>query len=142
MFWIHAAGADVKARHVSPEGGDLRAGCIDEEFGEIIGAEIVHEIFGDDGDGGCDVLQVGPQSGAGERAVRPVASVLFRQDFEGRQLDGLALRWGGGLSADGGRSGEPAGNGSEEGKGGFFHKKCGWLKGWLDGFVGDRRVGT
>ena len=47
-----------------------------ERAGDIVGREVVHELVGQDGDGGSDVLQVGLQPARCERAGGEVSGVL------------------------------------------------------------------
>jgi len=72
---------------------DFRVRGVDQEVHRVRGAGVLQELGGDNGERGGDVVQVGADAGAGQRAVGLVAAFFLGGiNHEGRQDYGFLFR--------------------------------------------------
>jgi hypothetical protein len=79
-------------REISPLAGDFRRGGVSENVLELGDADILKEFLGVDRDGSADVLDIGVEARAGERAGGAVADVAFGADDKRAEFDHFGFR--------------------------------------------------
>jgi len=85
--------------------GDFRRGGVGEDILDLGDADILKKFLGVDRDSGADVLDIGVEARAGERAGGAVAEVAFGADDERAEFDHFRFRdrSGGNRGGDGRR---------------------------------------